>query len=79
MVWLAPRGVTALVIAAAAAFALASVEPPWLAAALPLAVVVVLAAEFRADPAVVAADVSAFLDELEAEGMVNATSPRAAR
>jgi len=44
MVWLAPRGVTALVIAAAAAFALASVEPPWLAAALPLAVVVVLVA-----------------------------------
>jgi hypothetical protein len=41
--------------------------------------VVVLAAEFRADPAVVAADVSAFLDELEAEGMVNATSPRATR
>jgi len=41
--------------------------------------VVLLAEEFRADPAVVAADVSAFLDELEAEGMVNATSPRAAR
>jgi len=41
--------------------------------------VVLLAEEFRADPAVVATDVSAFLDELEAEGMVNATSPRAAR
>jgi len=41
--------------------------------------VVLLAEEFRADPAVVAADVSTFLDELEAEGMVNVTSPRAAR
>jgi hypothetical protein len=38
-----------------------------------------LAEEFGADPVVVAADVSAFLDELEAEGMVNATSRRAAR
>jgi hypothetical protein len=39
----------------------------------------VLAEEFRADPDVVAADVSGFLEELEAEGIVNATSPRAAR
>jgi hypothetical protein len=41
--------------------------------------VVLLADEFTADPTVVAADVSAFLDELEAEGLVNGSLPRAAR
>jgi len=35
-------------------------------------VIAVLGAEFDADPSIVAADLAAFLHELEREGMVNA-------
>jgi hypothetical protein len=38
-----------------------------------------LAAEFDADPSIVAADLAAFLQELEREGMVNAVIPPAVR
>ena len=41
--------------------------------------IAVLAAEFGADPSVVAADLAAFLHELEREGMVNAVTPPAVR
>ena len=48
-------------------------ESPWLVDD----VIAVLAAEFDADPSIVAADLTAFLHELEREGMVNAVTPPA--
>ena len=50
-------------------------ESPWLVNDL----IAVLAAEFDANPSIVAADLAAFLLELEREGMVNAVTPPAVR
>lgn len=50
-------------------------ESPWLVEDL----IAALAAEFDADPSIVAADLAAFLQELEREGMVNAVTPPAIR
>jgi hypothetical protein len=41
--------------------------------------VAALTREFEADPSVVSADVAAFLDELEREGMVRAVKPPVVR
>lgn len=46
-------------------------ESPWLVDDL----IAVLATEFDADPSVIAADLAAFLHELERDGMVNAVTP----
>jgi Coenzyme PQQ synthesis protein D (PqqD) len=50
-------------------------ESPWLVDDL----IAALATEFDADPSIVAADLAAFLQELEREGMVNAVTPPAVR
>jgi hypothetical protein len=50
-------------------------ESPWLVDDL----IAVLAAEFDADLSIVAADLAAFLYELEREGMVTAVTPPAVR
>jgi len=60
MLWLAPRGVLLLVVAAAAAFALASVASAWVAAVVPLALVIAL----------VLADVLALRAPVEVERLV---------
>ncbi len=50
-------------------------ESPWLVEDL----IAFLAAEFDADPSIVAADLAAFLYDLERDGMVNAVTPPAVR